>query len=29
MRQMGLKAVSMKGGIAAWPYELEGGVLGD
>lgn len=29
MRQMGLKAVSLKGGIAAWPHELEGGVLGD
>jgi rhodanese-related sulfurtransferase len=27
MRQAGLKALSLEGGIAAWPYELEGGAL--
>jgi rhodanese-related sulfurtransferase len=28
MRQAGLNALSLKGGIAAWPYELEGTALG-
>lgn len=27
MRQAGLQALSLRGGIAAWPYELEGAVL--
>jgi rhodanese-related sulfurtransferase len=27
MRQAGFNAVSLKGGIAAWPYELEGNAL--
>ena len=27
MRQAGLNAVSLKGGIAGWPYELEGSAL--
>ena len=27
MRQAGLNAVSLKGGIAEWPYELEGSAL--
>src|SRR5262245_39721989 len=27
MRQAGLNALSLKGGIAAWPYELEGAAL--
>jgi rhodanese-related sulfurtransferase len=27
MRQMGLNALSLKGGIATWPYELEGSAL--
>jgi rhodanese-related sulfurtransferase len=28
MRQAGLNALSLKGGIAQWPYELEGLALG-
>jgi rhodanese-related sulfurtransferase len=28
MRQAGLNALSLEGGIAAWPYELEGAALG-
>jgi rhodanese-related sulfurtransferase len=27
MRQAGLNALSLEGGIAAWPYELEGGAI--
>jgi hypothetical protein len=27
MRQAGLNALSLQGGIAAWPYELEGAAL--
>jgi hypothetical protein len=27
MRQAGLNALSLEGGIAAWPYELEGGAV--
>lgn len=29
MRQMGLKSHSLAGGIAGWPYEVEGRALGD
>jgi rhodanese-related sulfurtransferase len=28
LRQMGLRASSMKGGIAAWPFEIEGAATG-